>query len=285
MTSQFSPRHAALLYASIGWPVLALHYPTVTGCSCADPDCASVGKHPRTRAGVYDATTNLDQIDRTWSRPPPANIGIATGGDLVVIDIDGIDALAAVRALEYAHGELPPTPTVATGNGIHLYFHPGAREIGNTAGALPAGVHVRGSGGYVVAPPSRHANGQRYRWQRGGPLATLPGWLAELVRPPTPQPASPSVTRPRARHRYLQRALDGELALVASAPVGTRNTTLNRAAFRLGQLAGAGLSTAEELTWPLLAAARTAGLPDSEALATIASGLRAGQLRLRAIAR
>jgi hypothetical protein len=33
----------------------------------------------------------------------------------------------------------------------------------------------------------------------------------------------------------------GELADVTRAPAGTLNATLNRAAFRLGQLAGAGL--------------------------------------------
>ena len=90
---------------------------------------------------------------------------------------------------------------------------------------------------HVVAPPSHHANG----------------------------------------HHYVERALDGELALVAAAPTGMRDTTLNRAAFRLGRLAGAGITTIDELYEPLLRAARGAGLPDAETHATITSGLRAGQ--------
>ena len=67
-----------------------------------------------------------------------------------------------------------------------------------------------------------------------------------------------------------------------TAPKGTRNTTLNRAAFRLGQLAGA-LDAGENLELPLLEAARAAGLHDREARATIASGLTAGALHPRAI--
>jgi hypothetical protein len=80
---------------------------------------------------------------------------------------------------------------------------------------------------------------------------------------------------PRAR-RYLQVALAGELAQVATAREGTRNDTLNRAAFRLGQLAGIGLATLGELADPLLQAALHAGLTETEADATIASGLTAG---------
>jgi hypothetical protein len=143
-------------------------------------------------------------------------------------------------------------------------------------------VHVRGAGGYVVAPPSRHASGRRYRWTWGGPLAMLPDWLATLMQPPTP--VVRSVVLPRASNRYVQRALEGELAQVAAAPVGTRNTTLNRAAFRLGQLAGAGMISLEELHQQLLDAAQVTGLPRSEAEATIASGLRAGALRPRPVA-
>jgi hypothetical protein len=69
----------------------------------------------------------------------------------------------------------------------------------------------------------------------------------------------------------------GELADVAAARPGTRNDTLNRAAFRLGQLAAAGHGSREELSGPLLAAALAAGLPEGESLATINSGLTAAQ--------
>ena len=79
------------------------------------------------------------------------------------------------------------------------------------------------------------------------------------------------------RRRYFTAALRAELADVASAAPGTRNDTLNRAAFRLAQLAASGHGSLDELTAALLDAALAAGLTDAEALATIASALRAGQ--------
>src|SRR5581483_12084183 len=58
--------------------------------------------------------------------------------------------------------------------------------------------------------------------------------------------------------------------------VGCRNHTLNRAAFSLGQLVGAGALDAAEVETHLLAAATGIGLGEREARRTIASGLVAG---------
>src|SRR5262249_13425612 len=41
-------------------------------------------------------------------------------------------------------------------------------------------------------------------------------------------------------HSYARAALEGECATFAAAPKGIRNTTLNRAAFKLGTLVGSG---------------------------------------------
>src|SRR5947207_440975 len=63
-----------------------------------------------------------------------------------------------------------PTATVRTGGGgVHLYFVRNA-DVHNSASSLPgvsfplAGIDLRGVGGYVVAPPSRHRAGRRYVW-------------------------------------------------------------------------------------------------------------------------
>jgi hypothetical protein len=80
----------------------------------------------------------------------------------------------------------------------------------------------------------------------------------------------------RAR-RYFQAAVEGELLAVARALVGSRHVTLNLAAFRLGQLTGAGLGDVAEVVNPLLGAALSAGLGEHEARRTIASGLHAGE--------
>jgi hypothetical protein len=151
-------------------------------------------------------------------------------------------------------------------------------------GHLGRGIDVRGRGGSAVAPPSLHASGHRYAWTSTHQPAPIPAWLAELARPrellagraPLPHAVTTTGESERAR-RYLRAALEGELADIARAPVGTRNATLNRAAFRLGQLAGAGLGHPDRLADALLSAAQQAGLSEREARATIASGLTAGQ--------
>jgi hypothetical protein len=157
--------------------------------------------------------------------------------------------------------------------------------IACSARRLGSGLDVRGRGGYAIAPPSRHATGHTYRWASLDAIAGLPDWLAELLNARSfqgraPLPVITARHGERAR-RYAQAALAGELDAVRTAAVGTRNTTLNRAAFRLGQLAGADLIPADQLIDPLLNAARHAGLPDTEALTTIASGLSAGQRQPR----
>ncbi len=70
----------ALEYASKGIPVFPLHTPTKdSSCSCGKPKCDSVGKHPRTKNGLKDATTDKKQIREWWGKWPNANIGIPTG--------------------------------------------------------------------------------------------------------------------------------------------------------------------------------------------------------------
>ena len=102
-------RDAALGYASRGIPVLPLHYPlphhgdlqSVPGdqppvvrasCSCRDPGCGQVGKHPLGSLaphGVKDATCNRARILAWWTRHPQANIGLACGHRFDVLDVDG----------------------------------------------------------------------------------------------------------------------------------------------------------------------------------------------------
>jgi hypothetical protein len=71
-------------------------------------------------------------------------------------------------------------------------------------------------------------------------------------------------------------ALREEARLVATARPGTRNDTLNRAAFSLGQLAAAGLLPPLAVATALASAAERAGLPAEEARRTIRSGMTAG---------
>jgi hypothetical protein len=71
-------------------------------------------------------------------------------------------------------------------------------------------------------------------------------------------------------------ALEGEADRVRSAPMGSRNSILNRAAFSLGQIVGAGVLDASTVEQTLADSALASGLGEREAILTIRSGLRAG---------
>lgn len=146
---------AALQYAGRGWRVFPLHTVDRTGqCTCGHA-CGSPGKHPRTRSGLKDATLDAAAIEAWWQKWPDANVAIATGSGLVVLDVDGPEGLAELQALK----PLAPTLTARTGRGFHL-FYAGDGVRSSARGKL----HVRGEGGYVVAAPSRHASGRAYAW-------------------------------------------------------------------------------------------------------------------------
>jgi len=125
-----------------------------------------------------------------WARRwPLLNIGIVTGAasGLVVLDLDQRhNGLESLTALEHRHGALPPTVEVETGGGgRHLYFTCPPTAPRNKVGLAP-GIDLRGAGGMVVAPPSLHPSGGRYRWRQGhepGALrpAALPRWLERLA--------------------------------------------------------------------------------------------------------
>lgn len=158
---------AALEYACLGWPVFPLHTPTETGCSCRKPGCKDIGKHPRTKNGLRDATTNEATIRAWWQQWPEANVGIRTGPEsgLLVLDAEAGGGMDTVQRFEEEHGLLPPTPVVQTGGGgMHAYFAYPPGGARNSAKKVALGVDIRAGGGYVVAPPSLHASGRRYTW-------------------------------------------------------------------------------------------------------------------------
>ena len=149
--------HAAVDYIKMGLAVFPLE---------------ERGKRPKTKNGCKDATVDAAQIKAWWQQWPEANIGIATGsrsGNIFVIDLDidenkGIDGYHTLEDWQRENGNFPETWTALTGRGgYHLYFK-GDSEVRNRAGIVD-GVDVRGEGGYVVAPPSIHSNGNRYEWE------------------------------------------------------------------------------------------------------------------------
>ena len=180
---------AALALAESGFSVFPLHTPNPDlpgGCSCRDGACESVGKHPRTRNGLNDATADVERVRQWWGMFPEANIGLRTGlelksgGSLVVLDIDPRnDGDAELEALERKHGPLPATTTIRTGGGGWHYYYRAEEPVRTRK--LAAGIDLKAGGGYVVASPSLHASGHRYVREGRAGIARWPGWLLDAA--------------------------------------------------------------------------------------------------------
>jgi hypothetical protein len=301
-------RDAALGYASRGIPMLPLHYPLphhpgvqpVTddghlappvvgpGCSCRDPSCGQVAKHPLGSLvphGLKEATTNRARVLAWWTQQPQANIGLATGHAFDVLDIDGPTGTQALRAFAGAHALESSGPLVRTGGGgWHYYLAP--TGLGNVAPRDLEQVDWRGRGGYVVAPPSRHRSGHPYTWVAGRDLDTaVPGVPAALLQRLQPRQAdrpAPVVSvsvGDRPGPRYGQAALARELARVATAPRGQRNQRLWEAARNLYNLVATGALDHQQVHQGLLQAADRCGLLADEprqTQRTLASGRQVG---------
>lgn len=147
-------------------------------------------KKPLVDGWPQQASSNVDDIRRMFAQYPGANIGIATGSGsgIVVLDVDaGHGGEESLLNLVHEHGRLPDTPESLTGGGgRHIIFnHPGVM-IRNSAGKLGPGLDIRGDGGYIVAPPSIHPNGNSYLWEETSkpsktPVAYPPKWLLEIL--------------------------------------------------------------------------------------------------------
>jgi hypothetical protein len=142
------------------------------------------------------ASTDAKKIG-TWNWPT-ANVGIATGHGLFVLDIDPRhDGLASMKQLQEQLGSLPAGPRVKTGGGGgHWYFREPEGQIRTTLDV--PGIDLKGAGGYVVAPPSIHKSGAVYLWEVSPetvPLLKLPqAWLDYLRATDSPsQAAIPSI--------------------------------------------------------------------------------------------
>jgi hypothetical protein len=299
-------RDAALGYASRGIPVLPLHYPLPhhgglqpvpggqrlpvrTGCSCRDPGCGQVGKHPLGSLvphGVKDATCNRARILAWWTRHPQANIGLATGYRFDVLDVDGPAGEQAIRELAATHGLHSSGPLVRSGGGgWHFYLAP--TGLGNVHPQGLQHVDWRGRGGYVVAPPSRHASGHPYQWVGGRTLEVSPGETPAVLltrlhhRVPQRFPGSTELPATGAGPgaRYARAVLAEELARVATTPVGQRNRQLWESTRNLYNLVAVGALDPREVDQGLLAAAERCGLLGEEphqTHRTLASGRQVG---------
>jgi hypothetical protein len=217
---------AALSYAVVGYAVFP---------------CKPRDKKPLTKNGVKDATTDAATICRWWQQYPNANIGLATD-KLLVIDVDSPEGQNWLDK----QGALPITPIQRTSKGKHIFFAmQEGQELRNTAGRI-AGIDTRGKGGYIMVAPSIHPSGKHYEWERSlldYPPQPAPEWLIAALYPPPkpPQPYALCKLRDDSNgSRYGLKALENQCNIIAHAPAGTQNPTLNKCAFIIGRLVGGG---------------------------------------------
>jgi ABC-type multidrug transport system fused ATPase/permease subunit len=259
---------AALEYARSGIPVFP---------------CNPLDKKPLTTNGFKDASKDEAQIHAWWQKWPNAMIGAPTGpvSGMWVADLDldparKINGRATLDQLIAQRGPIPETLTTITPRGgQHLIFAWDSNvEIRNSAGKIGPGVDVRGNGGYVCLPPSKNATGGEYHWVSNGTAQAVlaPSWLVALAK----------AIKAKA---WAKAALERECKAVASAQPGTRNTTLNTAAFNLFQIIAGGGLDEQEVRDRLFEAAEVCGLVADDGTAsveaTIDSGAQAGKRQPR----
>lgn len=249
--------------------------------------CDPSTKKPLTTNGFKDATCDPTMIEHWWHHQfPGAMIGMPTGtaSGLWAVDLDidpdkGLDGIAAFAEIERQHGKCPVTLAAITPRGGCHLFWTWQDGIGNSTSKIGPGIDVRGEGGYVILPPSIRADGRCYQWKNGSAPGAAPAWLANATLKRQPEELRQCAHKGNgADHPAWSRAaLERECASVATAPEGTRNATLNTAAFNLAQIvAGGGLDEAE-VRDRLTAAARAAGLAAAEIAATLNSAGNAGR--------
>jgi hypothetical protein len=153
-------------------------------------------KEPATSHGFKDATIDGGILQRRFlAAGAEANVGIATGGGIIVVDTD--EWIEGIPNLLDGH-ELPRTWAVKTGRGRHFYYRtPLDRKIRTIPGLGPK-LDIKAEGGYVVAPPSVHPDGSSYEWmchpsEMAGavpkfPITDAPDWMLELFEKYSPRP-------------------------------------------------------------------------------------------------
>ncbi|AXH49444.1 DNA primase/polymerase [Streptomyces phage Crosby] len=182
----------ALALADEGVRVFPTHRVVDGECTCMEPGCKSPGKHPRTKNGSKEATTDPAQIKlwwAKWGKHGRLNFGQTLEGRAVV-DIDVADdkpgeaTWAAI--LEEREDDVPPTLTYLTGRGgTQLVFRlPEGEQGGKSDGysnTLGEAVDFKtGPNSYVMVPGSKTVG--VYTITHDETPATLPEWIAALAK-------------------------------------------------------------------------------------------------------
>jgi hypothetical protein len=217
---------AALEALRLGHSLFPLYYPVNDGCSCGNPKCENVGKHPIPKHGQDEATTDERVVRAWWTKHPQANVGQRIPEGQISLDRDdrhgGDESLIQMQR---DFDKLPETVELLTGNGVHYSFKlpPGAAPLrGKSVPGYP-GLDYKTSKGYEVGAGSLHANGKRYTYEVEHhpdtmPVAIMPQWFYDLLAK-----QSGGVAADKGGENWVAEALKG-------APDGSRDETCTRLA-------------------------------------------------------
>lgn len=190
---------SAIDYGLLGWKVYPIQPPSGSGCSCRKGDgCPDPGKHPHYDLGGLKSTSSDPVQLRTIFSDREANLGLICSESFWVLDCDGPEGIQALEELVAEFGDLPRTPVAETGGGgLHVLFQADPRIKKRTKISGRSIDSIAGNQA-IVAPPSLHVSGKRYRWRVGpenASLAVAPPWLVDFVTRKERSTSNPSTFR------------------------------------------------------------------------------------------
>lgn len=150
------------------------------------------GKTPSIEGWPVKASNDPAVVARMWTAPVTGesldnNIGVVTGGDFCVIDVDVKDGKPGLATLETlvdlgldTRTQLTRSPT----GSLHYYYRkPVDRPFITSAEKhLGPGIDTRGEGGYVVGAGSE-INGEAYECLDDCEMLEAPEWLLDRCKP------------------------------------------------------------------------------------------------------
>lgn len=177
-------------------------------------------------------------------------------------------------------------------------------ELGNSRGAMPAAIDIKGKGGNVVASGALLPDGRGYRRHENHPslldsfkrgtIPVLPSSLVEIIRArrsaaavqaAVGSPPPPKDDEFNRESIYARGMLALHAEALAKTPKGGRNEALNRIAFQSGRMVAARWLSADTVKEALMASSASNGAIADDGLEkakdTIERGLAAGMAKPR----
>lgn len=145
---------AGLLYAACGWYVL----PVLRGSKKPGSVVGSGWQHKSSRD---------PKVIAAWFAGTDHDIALHCGrSGAIVFDVDHPELVPDVLRRHLLSAPFQSTRPDEPRRGHYVFLQPPGRTIGNSNGRLgKAWGEVRGCNGVIIAQPSHHKDGGRYRWE------------------------------------------------------------------------------------------------------------------------